>query len=103
VPPQPALPRCGAEDQFGGDQGTPGEGPTDLEACENARKCRGNKNFGNEAYPAQPVVLPDHAMRYGNAPEPGVRVECDRPKHRMNEYKDQATRTQSEPDQGKRQ
>src|ERR1700733_9224149 len=89
VPAKPALTRRDAEYEFSRDQRTPGKGPADLEAGQNARKRRRNQNQANETQPSQIVIASDHARGRRHAAEAGQHVERNRPRHRMHEYKNE--------------
>ena len=69
-PAEAAGARCDAEHQLGRDQGAPGEGPTDLEAGEDAGEGGGHEDGERRSgQPLQAVVAADHAERRGHAEE----------------------------------
>ena len=89
-PAEAAGARGGAEHELCGDQRAPGEGPADLEPRQDARERGGNEDLAHVADAAEAVVAPDHAQRGRHAEEARMRVERDRPHHRVHEHEDDA-------------
>ena len=102
-PAQAARAGRHAEHQLGRDQGAPGKRPADLESGQDARNAAGMRMRADIRQAAQAVVATDHAHGVGHRKESGMRVQRDRPQHRMDQHEHQAAGAEPEPDQRQRQ
>src|SRR5579862_8884963 len=102
VPAEAARSGADAEDQFGGDQGTPRKCPSDFQSGEDAGECAGNQDARDISDSRQAVVLSDHPKGWANGSETGVGIESDGPQNGVDQNEDDASIAQAEPNERQR-
>ena len=103
IPAEAALPRRRAKNEFGSDQRPPCKRPPDLQAGEDRGKRRRDQDTPDVTQTTQAVVAPHHAQGVGYRLETRMRIQRDRPQHRMHEHENDRLVAEAEPDQRQRQ
>src|ERR1700682_4328864 len=98
VPAKPAGRARDAEDEFGGDDGSPTESPRGFDAGDDGGESRGQEDAGDEPPASQSEITRSELRRLADRTEAVVGVQRHRPDRRERDDEDDRLRLQAKPD-----